>query len=61
MPCEELQVGLEANATPQGSLATDARPYGSGMCRSFDFSLPNIITFAGDNIVTFAGDQMEVF
>lgn len=61
MACEELQVGLEQEARPQGSLTTDSRPSSVGFCRSFDFSRPNLVTFAGDNIVTFAGDQIDLF
>lgn len=61
MACQELQVGLTQQANPQGSLVTDPRPETSGFCRSYDFSRPNLVTFAGDDMVTFAGDNIELF
>lgn len=63
MACEELEVGLTQNARPQGMLAADARPQGTGLCRTYDFSAAppstdSLVTFALDDLRTFAGDLM---
>ena len=61
MPCEELQVGLTQANNPAGSLTQAENPSTSGFCRSFDFTRPNLVTFALQDIQTFAGDQIDVF
>ena len=71
MACQELQVGLEADARPQGSLEMVARPQGSlemsarpqadGVCRSFNFTTQDFLaTFAGEQLITFDGEYLTV-
>lgn len=62
MPCEELQVGLTANASPTGCLVENSRPESGCICRDFEFGGAEfLVTFDDQIIYSFSGVPMRAF